>query len=372
MDHLNVLLMKIAKTIRISVGIIAYFLVFSQIPIVEARSISVKAVDGSEAGTIEVRIIDGIEMLSLTEWSHLIDTELDWDYVTGVAEMQFRDHRLRFVDRGIGVWINGHMYSLPGPTLQKDGDLWIPVKILDDLVDPLWEGELIWNASENVLRLYSKGSHRHQDTDQGDRDGRLVIVLDAGHGGADSGCVTAGGISEKEVVLSLVVRVGDILSNRMGADVVLTRSSDTDQHCDDRIAEANRSAGDLFISFHTAPEEEMQGNSFALYLLPAGGETRDAGSQLELWETRSETLISLTNKYARRFAEGMLTSAGVKEFEIYHRDMSVLKGLTMPAFVLELSWDSTFYGDVKISEESGRNRAAEAIFDGIRNCINTE
>ncbi|MGB3975041.1 MAG: N-acetylmuramoyl-L-alanine amidase [bacterium] len=368
MDHMK--FRSALFNFRSALVIIAYGIFFVYLPVAEAGSITVRAVDGSVAGRIEVREINGVETLSMTQWSQLIDADLDWDYVTGVAEMRFHDHRLRVVDRGRGVWINGRMHSLPGPVIQQDGDLWIPLKVLDDLVDALWEGEIIWNSVENELRLYAAGFQGNQDDDR--HDGQWVIVLDAGHGGSDFGCLAGEGVAEKEAVLNLALRVGDILTNRMGAYCVFTRKSDQNPGCDERVAEANRSVADLFISFHVAPLEDLQGNSFNLYLPSAESEESEIGAKLELWESRPTALLERMKTYAKSFGDGMAATANEKKFGIFNRDLSILKGLSMPAFVLELSWESAFYGDVPITEESGRNRAAEAIFDGIRSCLNVE
>lgn len=371
MDHIK--FRSVSLNFRIALAIIAYSILFVyHLPVVEAGSVTVRAVDGSVAGRIEVQEFEGVEMLSMTGWAQLIDAEFDWDYVTGVAEMRFRDHRLRVADRGRGIWINGRMHSLPVPIRQQDGDLWIPLKILDDVVDALWEGEIIWNSAENELRLYRMGSKGKSADDWQDDDGQWVIVLDAGHGGADSGCLTEEGVTEKEAVLNLVLRVGDILTNRMGAHCVFTRKSDNNPRADERVAEANRSAADLFISFHIAPREDMQGNSFNLFLPTVEPKTTEIDTKLELWASRSASLIERMRIYTKRFADGMVATANDKKFGIFNRDLSILKGLSMPALVLELSWDSAFYGDIKISEESGRNRAAEAIYDGIRSCLNVE
>ena len=76
------------------------------------------------------------------------------------------------------------------------------------------------------------------------------IVVDAGHGGHDSGTLAPAGIQEKEVVLDVALRLGKLLKQRLGADVIYTRDDDTFIPLETRTAIANKAQADLFISVH--------------------------------------------------------------------------------------------------------------------------
>jgi N-acetylmuramoyl-L-alanine amidase len=362
------------KNINQISGFIVYVLLFisASAQAVSTSGIAVISPDGTRSGIIPIRTDNGVDRLSLTQWSLLVDAELMWDYVSGKADMRFRDHHLRFVDSGRGVWINGRMHSLPGKILQQGGDIWVPIKILDDLVDVLWEGSVIWHPAERELRRFALRPRLTDIRGEEHHDGRLVIALDAGHGGSDSGCLSRDGVMEKDVVLAISNRVADIVANRMGAHVELTRMTDVDVSFEERIGKANAARADIFISFHIAPAEEMSGRSFGVYTLPEGRAASEIASKPVLWESRSQSVIDLTRDYAEKFAEGMAVTANMKDYTVQSRDMMILKGLTMPAFVLELSWNSSYYGNTEITEEAGANRAAEAVFDGIRGCLETE
>ena len=73
------------------------------------------------------------------------------------------------------------------------------------------------------------------------------IVIDAGHGGHDSGTLGAGGIEEKDVVLDVALRLGKLLHDRLGAEIVYTRADDTFIPLETRTAIANKAQADLFI-----------------------------------------------------------------------------------------------------------------------------
>jgi N-acetylmuramoyl-L-alanine amidase len=79
--------------------------------------------------------------------------------------------------------------------------------------------------------------------------GRFRVVLDPGHGGPDPGAVGIGGLRETDIVLDVALQVAQLLQNR-GVQVLLTRTSEVDVDLPPRVALANRSGADLFVSLH--------------------------------------------------------------------------------------------------------------------------
>lgn len=75
-----------------------------------------------------------------------------------------------------------------------------------------------------------------------------LIVLDAGHGGANPGAVYQGR-QEKDDVLSLTLAVGRILENR-GVDVFYTRTTDIYESPAQKAQEGNQVGADYFVSIH--------------------------------------------------------------------------------------------------------------------------
>ena len=86
------------------------------------------------------------------------------------------------------------------------------------------------------------------------------VVVDAGHGGHDTGAVGPTGVREKEVTLALAHRLRRSLAAK-GFEVVLTRADDRYIPLEERAAIANARRGDLFISLHANahPHRDRQG-----------------------------------------------------------------------------------------------------------------
>ena len=93
------------------------------------------------------------------------------------------------------------------------------------------------------------------------------IVIDAGHGGHDSGTLGAGGIEEKNVVLDVALRLGKLLHDRLGAEVVYTRDDDTFVPLETRTAIANKAQADLFISVHANSSQDADVRGVEVYYL---------------------------------------------------------------------------------------------------------
>jgi N-acetylmuramoyl-L-alanine amidase len=79
--------------------------------------------------------------------------------------------------------------------------------------------------------------------------GRYTVVIDPGHGGPDPGAVGINGLRETDVVLDVALQVAQLLQNK-GVRVLLTRTTEVDVDLPPRVALANNSGADLFLSIH--------------------------------------------------------------------------------------------------------------------------
>src|SRR4029077_3773262 len=94
------------------------------------------------------------------------------------------------------------------------------------------------------------------------------IVIDAGHGGHDTGTIGPTGLMEKDLCLDVALRLGKIIQQRLpSADVVLTRSDDTFIPLDRRTEIANEARADLFISIHANSSHDHQARGVETYYL---------------------------------------------------------------------------------------------------------
>ncbi|HEV2115493.1 MAG TPA: N-acetylmuramoyl-L-alanine amidase, partial [Terriglobales bacterium] len=101
------------------------------------------------------------------------------------------------------------------------------------------------------------------------------IVIDPGHGGHDTGTIGPEGLEEKNVVLDVGLRLRKLIQQRMGSEVVMTRSDDTFIPLEERTAIANERNADLFISIHANASRDESARGIEVYYLNL---TSDPGS----------------------------------------------------------------------------------------------
>src|SRR6266404_2913926 len=98
------------------------------------------------------------------------------------------------------------------------------------------------------------------------------IVIDAGHGGHDTGTIGPTGLMEKDICLDVALRLGKIIHQRLpGAEVVYTRSDDTFIPLEERTHVANESKADLFISIHANSSHDHAARGIETYYLNLKG-----------------------------------------------------------------------------------------------------
>jgi N-acetylmuramoyl-L-alanine amidase len=80
--------------------------------------------------------------------------------------------------------------------------------------------------------------------------GKTLVMIDPGHGGIDGGAVGASHVLEKTIVLAVAKELRRALQAKGRYDVRMTRSSDVFVSLDQRLAESQKAASELFISLH--------------------------------------------------------------------------------------------------------------------------
>jgi len=173
-------------------------------------------------------------------------------------------------------------------------------------------------------------------------NGRIVAVIDAGHGGGDPGAVGIGGLMEKEINLSISQEVARLLEQQ-GVQVVMTRRDDREIDLAPRVSAAERARADVFVSIHS--------NSLSMSRPDVNGiETYYYDSGKKLAESIHSSLLQSTNARDR----------GVRTANFY-----VIKNTSMPAVLVEVGFVTGKEDSVRLSDANSRKQMAAAIARGI-------
>lgn len=203
------------------------------------------------------------------------------------------------------------------------------------------------------------------------------IALDAGHGGWDKGTVGRRGLMEKDLALDIVERLSDMLTKRLGADVVLTRRDDTYIALEKRAEIANVAQADLFVSVHANYSDMPSARGVETYYtntyssLNARTPGSDANMQNINWtgvDIRHKTIQSQQLAASLQGALYGKLAPGQAEFQnrgVRKASYVVLTGTAMPAALAEVSFVSSPTDEKNLKNPAYRQRIAEALFKGI-------
>lgn len=216
------------------------------------------------------------------------------------------------------------------------------------------------------------------------------IVIDAGHGGHDTGTIGPNGLLEKDLVLDVSLRLGRLLTGRMGADVVYTRDDDTFIPLETRTAIANQQQADLFISVHANSSQDPSARGVETYYLnfnPSPDALEVAARENAVSEKSVHELGDLVKKIAlkekveesREFASDVQHAlyVGLAGKERTLRDRGVKKapfivliGANMPSILAEISFVSNPGDERKLQTPEYRQKIAESLYKGVSRYIN--
>jgi N-acetylmuramoyl-L-alanine amidase len=212
------------------------------------------------------------------------------------------------------------------------------------------------------------------------------IVIDAGHGGHDTGTIGPTGLMEKDLCLDVALRLGKIIKQRLpGAEVVFTRSDDSFIPLEERTAIANEAHADLFISIHANSSQDHGARGIETYYLNLKGSPEAmevAARENAVANVGIHDLEDLVKKItrnekideSREFAEDIQASLSqrvqkanktVKNRGVRKAPFVVLIGADMPSILTEISFLSNPADEQLLKQPENRQRVAEGLYQGV-------
>ena len=215
-----------------------------------------------------------------------------------------------------------------------------------------------------------------------------VIVLDAGHGGHDSGAVGPGGLQEKDLVLDITRRVARLVE-ALGVKAVLSRDGDHFVPLPDRTSFANKERADLFVSIHANAHRETASTGVETYFLSS--EATDSAArqvaaqenavvQLEktsgrsgrldavkaiLWDLAQSEFQLESSRLAEVVQDSMTQSLRIPNRGVKQAGFYVLGGAAMPAILIEIGFVTNPSEEKRLKDSKYRDDIARAIYAGL-------
>jgi N-acetylmuramoyl-L-alanine amidase len=211
------------------------------------------------------------------------------------------------------------------------------------------------------------------------------VVIDAGHGGNDVGTHGPSGYYEKDLTLDVAQRLGALIEERMGSEVVYTRSDDTYVGLEERTRIANQHDADLFLSIHanSSPYRAAAGvetyvlnfttSKTALELAARENATSDHSIH-DLHELLEKIALKDKIDESREFASKLQASLsvvsknstqGAKNRGVKTAPFVVLIGAAMPSVLAEIGFLTNSAEETLLRKPEHRQKIAEALYKGI-------
>lgn len=215
----------------------------------------------------------------------------------------------------------------------------------------------------------------------------LVVVIDPGHGGKDSGAIGPSGVKEKDIALLIAKRLGWQLRNKLGMEVNYTRIEDRFVSLSDRNSIARGYNADLFISVHANASEDGGLAGYQTFFLNnatdaasrelAARENATLGKSIDDVENIILTMMQNANTDESRILAGGIHKkvlSGMSKYALKDRKVKsalfyVLVGARCPAILIETSFISNGEEEKKLGSPDYQEMLARSISDGVRDYL---
>ncbi|MBQ5699951.1 MAG: N-acetylmuramoyl-L-alanine amidase [Alphaproteobacteria bacterium] len=219
---------------------------------------------------------------------------------------------------------------------------------------------------------------------------KYVIVVDAGHGGKDPGCIGKGGTREKDIVLSVAKKLKNKLDSN-GFKTYLTRSNDTYLKLAERANIAEKHKADLFISLHANANPSRKMKGFSIYTLSEKASDEEAKKLAEaenaadkigvegftefeeniriaLSSLQQHAVAEMSEEYATGCAKSFKRASIEQQPgpDVRHAPFAVLRS-TVPGALLELGHLSNAAEEKLLKTSKHQDKLVNAIVKSVKN-----
>ncbi len=194
----------------------------------------------------------------------------------------------------------------------------------------------------------------------------LVVVLDPGHGGQDSGAI-CGAVLEKDLTLDVALRAETLLRSS-GFTTLLTRDGDRYLSLAERAAVANGEKRSLFVSIHFNDGDRPAASGVETYF---AARPSSASSRLFSWlsffepAAKTQPLVAQSESLARFLQEALIAQTHAVNRGIKSEQFYVIAHVRHPAALVEGGFITNPADVMKLNTATYRQQIASAISDGI-------
>ncbi|MHB2027127.1 MAG: N-acetylmuramoyl-L-alanine amidase family protein [Elusimicrobiota bacterium] len=357
--------------------------------VVSARALSV-AVGSRKLRRVHACQIGGEEYLSIRDIASIYGGRAYYFSVSGRIQLRLRRGGVTLLAGSSSARIGDRRVNLGKKVVWRGAKAYAPISLLFSSAFAKIAGSVArFDASRDLLVIGSgQGARLSARLLLAPAQSPILVVIDAGHGGKDSGAVGARGTYEKNIALRAAKELSRIFK-RAGSGifrVVLTRDTDVFLPLSQRSQIANQGAASIFISLHCNSAPDRRRFGFEIYSLSdqatdpeaerlaqeensvvtlEGKPSQDVQAQLLLNEMGKTEFVNegarlaalIEREASRRFPK---LDGGVHQAGFY-----VLRGTHAPAVLVEMDYISNKHGEKRLRSKAFREKLMKEVYAGV-------
>lgn len=217
----------------------------------------------------------------------------------------------------------------------------------------------------------------------------VIIAIDAGHGGIDSGARGPNGTQEKKVVFAIAQKLAALINSKPGMRAVMVRKGDYYIKLRRRMEIAREAKADLFISIHADAFKNSSVRGASVFTLSQNGASSEAAHWLANHENAADLVggVSLddkddvlasvlldlsqnaTKEASRNIASKVLSRfkhiGKLHQHKVQKAGFAVLKSPDIPSILVETAFISNPYEEKNLLSTAHQSKIASAVFNGV-------
>ncbi len=219
----------------------------------------------------------------------------------------------------------------------------------------------------------------------------LIVAIDAGHGGKDSGATGASRLQEKHVTLSMAKELKRLIDRQPGMRAVLTREKDVFISLKERVEIAKKKDADIFISIHADAFHDHSVRGGSVYVLSNRGASsvmarllaksenaslqnvklhgRDEDVAFVLSDLARDANIRSSRKLAKTVLGEMQKKVKMHKHSVQSAGFAVLKSIDMPSLLIETAFISNPHEARNLKSKKFQRKMASAIVGGLNKFV---
>lgn len=286
---------------------------------------------------------------------------------------------LRIGSLGVSADLDETKLALSHPPLIIEGQLMLPLSFFTSILPKIYDFRVTHDPVIQTIHITEKAAPLPDLSSSIATEGpaKFLVILDPGHGGADTGYQGSTMLAEKDIVLDVAKKIEEVARQNQLA-VLLTRDGDFEQRPQQRIDIAQNNPGKLFLSLHCNASFSERAAGIHLYVSNSLGITQLDRPPTNPNETsrNSVTIETLSQEdfliQSRKFATILqtelekLSPAPIPLSEI---PLATLAAVYMPAVLIEIGYLSNEADEARLTDPDNLAFIAEGIVQAIQTYV---